>query len=259
MGVWLRKRRLRVWRRSISTLSPSKSMRSLTSSLDQLSRTRSSRSCLSRSRLGPVKEPGSRLLLPLETTMDTLVLVSSAPRRWPPPSEELSSWPSSPSFLSDVVSGEIRSVALTPFLARLLESADQSGRDSSPLPVELASFLLLFLRNCFRWLESTIATHRLVVPLVPLVTSPRPPTLPSPPHTPISPPTSGRRPCSRSRPTRSTLNFSRRPTDLLEFKDRRSSSTRYHHYPRILLEMRNTFIKNYLTCLVQGVPVESRI
>merc|ERR1712029_797454 len=75
----------------------------------------------------PVKEPGSRLLLPLETTMDTLVLVSSAPRRWPPPSEELSSWPSSPSFLSDVVSGEIRSVALTPFLARLLESADQSG------------------------------------------------------------------------------------------------------------------------------------
>merc|ERR1712198_314055 len=210
-----RKRRLRVWRRSISTLSPSKSMRSLTSSLDQLSRTRSSRSCLSRSRPGPVKEPGSRLLLPLETTMDTLVLVSSAPRRWPPPSEELSSWPSSP--------------------------------------------LLLFLRNCFRWLESTIATHQLVVPLVPLVTSPRPPTLPSPPHTPISPPTSGRRPCSRNHPPRSTLNFSRRPTDLLEFKDRRSSSTRYHHYPRILLEMRNTFIKNYLTCLVQGVPVESRI
>merc|ERR1711973_345872 len=96
-----------VWRRSISTLSPSKSMRSLTSSLDQLSRTRSSRSCLSRSRPGPVKEPGSRLLLPLETTMDTLVLVSSAPRRWPPPSEELSSWPSSPLFLSDVVSAPV--------------------------------------------------------------------------------------------------------------------------------------------------------
>merc|ERR1712029_1303054 len=88
-----------------------------------------------------------RLLLPLETTMDTLVLVSSAPRRWPPPSEELSSWPSSPSFLSDVVSGEIRLVALTPpckvtgkcgsVWVRLIPAPRGTGIVSAPVPKKL--------------------------------------------------------------------------------------------------------------------------
>merc|ERR1712243_427081 len=65
---------------------------------------------------------------PLETTMDMLDLVSSAPRRWQLPSEEQLSWPSFPLFQSDVVSGETRSVVLTPSLARLLASVDLSVR-----------------------------------------------------------------------------------------------------------------------------------
>merc|ERR1712243_6094 len=130
MGNWdvlSRKRRSRALRRSIFTLSPSKSMRSLTNSLDQHSRMRFSRSCLSRSRPEPVREQDSRLSLPLETTTDMLVLVSSAPKRWQPPLEELSFWPSFPLFQSDVVSGEIRLVVLAPSLARLLVSVDLSG------------------------------------------------------------------------------------------------------------------------------------
>merc|ERR1711955_185342 len=164
MGNWdvlSRKRRSRASRRFIFTLSPSKSTRSSTSSLDQHSRMRFSRSCLSRSRPEPVKELDSRLSLPLETTTDMLDLVSSAPRRWQLPSEEPSSWPSFPLFQSDVVSGETRSVVLTPSLAR-----------------ELASFLLQFQRSCSRWLELTIVIPLLVAQLALLVTSPRLPMLP---------------------------------------------------------------------------------
>merc|ERR1712243_309220 len=169
MGNWdvlSRKRRSRALRRSIFTLSPSKSMRSSTSSLDQHSRMRFSRSCLSRSRPKPVRELDSRLSLPLETTTDMLVLVSSAPRRWQLPSEEQLSWLSFPLFQSDVVSGETRSVVLTPSLARLLAS------------VELALFLLQFPRSCSRWLELTIVIPLLVAQLALLVTSPRLPMLP---------------------------------------------------------------------------------
>lgn len=50
------------------------------------------RSCQCRSRLGLASRPGSRPLSLLGTTMVTLVLVISAPRRWPLPLEGPSSW-----------------------------------------------------------------------------------------------------------------------------------------------------------------------
>jgi hypothetical protein len=62
--------------------------------------------------------PGSRLLSLLGTTMVTLVLVLSAPRRLPLPSEGPSSWPSFPSSLCGEATGGTRLASPTLFHAR---------------------------------------------------------------------------------------------------------------------------------------------
>merc|ERR1712179_854742 len=71
-------------------------------------------------------------------------------------------------------------------------------------------------RSCCRWLELMIATPVLGDPLEPWVTLPRLPMLPSQRPTPTSHKTCGRRQCSRSHPSRSSLTSCPRTTDPWE-------------------------------------------
>merc|ERR1712154_665271 len=106
----------------------------------------------------------------------TSVSASSAPRRWPPPSAEPSSWPSCPSCPSGGASGVTRSVSPTPCPARSPASAAPSGCVSSPPHVVPASSLPPSPRSSCRWLVSRIATPLPVALPAPSATSPRLPT-----------------------------------------------------------------------------------
>merc|ERR1712025_566195 len=100
------------------------------------------------------------------------------------------------------------------------------GGASDPPPVVLVSCLLLFPRSCCRWLVLMISTPVLEDPLEHLATLPRLRMLPSQQHTHTSLQTCGRRPCSRSHPTRSSLTSCPRTTDLWVFRGRNRSSTK---------------------------------
>lgn len=99
-----------------------------------------------------------RPLLPLATTTAMWVWGWNAPKRWPPPSVEPSSWPSCPSSPSGEVTGVTRSVNPTPCPARWPVAAALSWCVSSLPPVVLASCRPLCPRSCSWWLVSTIAT-----------------------------------------------------------------------------------------------------
>merc|ERR1712168_1214988 len=106
------------WRRSTPLPFQSRSSRSLIISLDQPSRTRSSRSSPSRNKLVPVNVLASRLLSLLVPRTVTSVLASSAPRKSPPPSVVPSSLPSSLLSQSVVVTGVTNWVNPTLFPVR---------------------------------------------------------------------------------------------------------------------------------------------
>merc|ERR1712008_157495 len=89
-------------------------------SLAQPSRTRSSRSSPSRSRPALVSAPASRLSTWAVTRTAMSALVSSAPRKSPPPSVAPSSSPSCPSSQSVAATGVTSWVSPIPFPARFM-------------------------------------------------------------------------------------------------------------------------------------------
>ena len=81
LGHLVTTRRSSPWRRTISSLCPSRGLRSLTFSPGHSSRRRFWRICLCKSSLVLASRPNSSYLLPSGITRDTSVLVSSALRR----------------------------------------------------------------------------------------------------------------------------------------------------------------------------------
>lgn len=179
-----------------------RSLRSLISSWVPVWKMRYSRSCLFRSRPGPVSAPGSRwislllnvhlllfsvcsiivlkidtnallifrLLLPLVTTTVTWVWEWSAPKRWPLPFVEPSSWPNSQLSLSGGVIGVIRLASPTPYPARWRVVVALSWCVWSLPLVVLESCRLLCPRSCSWWLVSTTVTPLLGAALPPSAT-----------------------------------------------------------------------------------------
>merc|ERR1712076_192765 len=96
-----------------------------------MGRTKFSRSSQFRNKPEPVSELDSRPPSSSETTTDTSVSESSAPKKSPTPSERLSSSPSSPSSQSDEATGELNSVNHTQSHAKCTPNADPSICDSS--------------------------------------------------------------------------------------------------------------------------------
>merc|ERR1712168_435469 len=108
------------------------------------------------------------------------------------------------------------------------------GSSHQAWPSCKGGYLLPYPRNCCRWLVSRTATLLLEVQLVPSVTSLRPPMPPSARPTPSSPLICGRRQCSRSLLTKSTLTSWPSTTNHWDSRDKnRSNIKRFHHHESI--------------------------
>merc|ERR1711913_247214 len=103
--------------------------------------------------------------------------MGSAQRKLPQPSVALLSWPSSPSYQSEEVTGATRSANLILFPARSQASVVLSLCVLSLHLVVLVLLQLQYQRNYFRWLVLKIVIQVPEARQPPLVISPRQPML----------------------------------------------------------------------------------
>merc|ERR1711912_38504 len=158
-----------------------------------MGKTKSSRSSQSRNKPEPVSEPDSRPPSLLVTTTDTSDSESSAPKKLPTPSEQLSFWLSCLLFQFDEVTGVPNLVNHTPSHARSTPNVVPSTCDSSQLHEVPVSLPPQSQRKFLLTLDTPMSTPVPKVAPPPSVTSLRPPSRLLPKPAPTCRQTSGKR------------------------------------------------------------------